>query len=155
MKRAVQEVLVRGLSDPRIRGLVTVTDVEVTDDMRRAVVKVSVLPETHSAATIHGLRRATLRIQKKVNEKLALRRPPHLEFQLDDSLKRQAEVLAAINTAVGTGPDADAEGVEDLMAEFGGDADQSTEKDDAGGEPDTVQPRRDDADSTRGDGREA
>lgn len=161
VKRAVQEVLVRGLSDPRIRGLVTVTDVEVTDDMRRAIVKISVLPESHANSTIHGLRRATMKIQRKVNDKLALRRPPHLEFQLDDSLKRQAEVLSAINAAIGT-HDGDSTGVDDLMDEFGDATDDSgsgAEKEEHspdGVAPDSVPSEDDKTGSTgRGDQRDA
>lgn len=100
LRRAVQGVLTRGLGDPRIRGLITVTEVEVSGDRRDAVVRVSILPEEQQSATFQGLCAATLRVQKLVNEQLDVRRPPHLRFQLDERLKKEAAVLSAIRQAV-------------------------------------------------------
>lgn len=100
LRRAVQGVLTRGLGDPRIRGLITVTEVEVSGDRRDAVVRVSILPEEQQSATFQGLCAATLHVQKLVNEQLDVRRPPHLRFQLDERLKKEAAVLSAIRQAV-------------------------------------------------------
>jgi len=97
LKRAVASVLQKGLADPRIKGLVSVTKVEVSVDLRHAAVYVSVTPVDYESRTLHGLRDATRHIQKKVNKAVALRIVPHLEFRIDQSLKREAEVLAAIN----------------------------------------------------------
>lgn len=101
MHRAVQEVFTRGLNDPRIRGMLTVTQVDVSPDTRDAVVHVSVLPAEYQAATMQGLRAATMRLQHLVNEQMDVRRPPHIRFQLDERIKKQAELLSAIRQAVG------------------------------------------------------
>lgn len=100
LHRAVQNALSRGLADPRIRGLITVTEVEVTPDLREAIVSVSILPAQYQAATFQGLNAATLRLQKLVNGQISARRPPHIRFRLDERLKKQAEVLSAIRDAV-------------------------------------------------------
>jgi len=115
--RQVQTLIARGFSDPRIRGLVTVTGVEVTPDLHRAQVRISVLPPEHAATTMKGLHHATLRIQRRVNENLRMRRPPRIEFVLDDSLKRQADVLAAIRRAVGPEDEGEATAVTESAAE--------------------------------------
>ena len=96
VKRAIQEILVRGLNDPRIQGLVTVTEVEVSKDLRHADVKISVYPDRHEALSIKGLEDATLRVQRALNDRLHMRRPPHIRFVLDRQFKKQAEVLEAL-----------------------------------------------------------
>ena len=70
LEREIQAVLARGLNDPRIRGLVTVTGVEVTSDLKHARVLISVLPEEHEALTLHGLRAASGRLGRRRSQRL-------------------------------------------------------------------------------------
>jgi|JRYH01.1.fsa_nt_gb ribosome-binding factor A len=97
--RAVQETISRGLSDPRVRGLITVTGIRLTDDDRMAIVSVSVLPEERQELTLHGLQAAAAHIRREVAERIRIREMPSLEFRVDESVKKQAELLAAINKA--------------------------------------------------------
>ncbi len=94
--RAIQERLARGLADPRVRGLITVTAVECTPDLERAKVKVTVMPDEHESLTMHGLKAATGKIRRDVADKVALRLMPQLEFQIDEGLKEQAQVMALL-----------------------------------------------------------
>ncbi len=96
LRRAVQDVLMRGLNDPRVRGLVSVTKVEVSSDYADATVWCSVLPEEHGALSIRGIDSAANWIRREAAEKVRLRRMPRLRFKLDGTLKKQAEVMAAI-----------------------------------------------------------
>ena len=93
---AVQRVITRGLNDPRVRGLISVTKVELAPDLADARVFVSVLPAEHSELTMHGLRNAARHIQSEIADEVVARRLPRLSFHLDESLKRQAEVDAAL-----------------------------------------------------------
>jgi ribosome-binding factor A len=97
--RAVREVLSRGLQDPRISGLVTVTEVTVSDDLRNATVAVSVLPEEKQQLTLHGLRGAASHVRRQVSEIMNVRRLPTLTFRLDTRLKKEAAVLRALAEA--------------------------------------------------------
>lgn len=96
LKRAISQVLHRQMSDPRIAGLVSITQIKVSPDMREAFVYVSVLPEKYEKKTISGLRHATRHIHALTSKLVALRTVPHLDFRLDESLKRQAAVHEAI-----------------------------------------------------------
>jgi ribosome-binding factor A len=96
LQKAVQAVLSRGLQDPRVRGLLSVTRVDISPDQRHATVWVSVLPEEHAELALHGLRHATRHIQYQVARSVTTRRMPLLAFRLDRAIKKQAEVLAAI-----------------------------------------------------------
>jgi ribosome-binding factor A len=95
MRRALQEAIAR-VHDPRVRGLITVTGVDLSDDMREAVARISVLPESSQELTLHGLRSAAGMLRREVGDAVRIKRLPTLSFELDDSLKRQARVLSAI-----------------------------------------------------------
>lgn len=100
LRRAISTVLAQKLSDPRIRGLVSVTGVDVSPDLRNANVLVSVMPEEFEKRTIAGLRHAAIHIHALVCKAVDMRIVPHLEFKLDKTLKREAGVLAAIHRAM-------------------------------------------------------
>ncbi|MEM8738032.1 MAG: 30S ribosome-binding factor RbfA [Planctomycetota bacterium] len=97
LHRAVASVLQRGLADPRIKGLVSVTRVDVSPDLKNATVFVSVTPDQYESRTLHGLKDATMHIQRQVKTAVSLRLVPHLRFEIDHDLKRQAELFAAID----------------------------------------------------------
>lgn len=100
VQRAVQKVLGRGLNDPRIRGLVTVTRVSVSPDSSQARVWCSVLPAKNGASALHGLNAASGWIGRRVGDEVRMRRVPKLKFLLDESIKKEAKVLGAIQDAV-------------------------------------------------------
>jgi ribosome-binding factor A len=107
IQRIVATVLLRDVADPRIDGLVSVTRVEVTPDLREAQVHISVLAGKRTPETvIEGIRSAARHIQGEVASGLALRFVPHLSFHLDDSLKKEAEIFQKIDEAVGRKPPA-------------------------------------------------
>lgn len=97
--RAVQSVLSEGLADPRIQGVLTVTGVNVTQDLQEAIIGISVLPEKHESKAIHGLQDAANYIRRQAGELVAIQRMPKLVFKLDRASKRQAAVLAALAEA--------------------------------------------------------
>jgi ribosome-binding factor A len=96
IRTAVQNVLTRGLNDPRVRGLISVTKVDVAPDFSEAKVFVSILPAEHTELTMHGLRSAAKHIQSKIASDVVTRKLPRLSFQLDESLKKQAVIDAAL-----------------------------------------------------------
>lgn len=97
LQRAVQTVLTRGLSDPRIKGMITVTGVKVSPDYAQATVMVSIHPQDKSDVTMKGLIAAAGHVRSEVSRQVQMRRMPVLNFKLDTSLKKQAEVLAALD----------------------------------------------------------
>ncbi len=96
LEKGVQQVLARGLQDPRVRGLITVTRVDVTPDSKQATIGISVLPVEHQKLTVHGLQSAARHIRREVAELIRTRTMPELRFVEDSSLKKQAEVLSTL-----------------------------------------------------------
>jgi ribosome-binding factor A len=86
-QRELGEVLNRGLKDPRIKGLVTVTGVKMAPDLRDVTAYVSVLGEERvRVETLEGLTAATSYLQREVSKRLKLRYVPHLRFAYDPSV---------------------------------------------------------------------
>ena len=104
IRRAVQDILIRGLNDPRIRGLVSITNVHISDDLADAMIDVSVLPAEHGPLTLHGLRHAAPHIRRQLSNELSVRRMPRLDFRLDDSLKKAEEVYASLHGVASSPP---------------------------------------------------
>jgi ribosome-binding factor A len=74
------------LKDPRIAGLVTVTEVRVPPDLKHATVFVSVVgDEAEKKSTIRGLVAAIGYIRHELTERIQLRRAPEIHFILDNS----------------------------------------------------------------------
>ncbi len=96
LRELIQEIILRGLNDPRISGLITVTGVRVTPDAKEAHVKVSVLPEEKQDLTYHGLKAASKHIRHLLSDTIRHRQIPMIVFKLDETLKREAEVNRAL-----------------------------------------------------------
>ena len=99
LTRAIQQVISRGLNDPRAGGLISVLRVNVAQDMANATVFVSVYPEEKAELTMHALRHASRHIRHQAADLMAIRKVPALEFRLDKSLKHQADVFQALTKA--------------------------------------------------------
>lgn len=122
LREAVQKVISRGLSDPRARGLITVTEVWVSDDLKNADIFISVLPEQHQDLTMHALRHAARHIRREAGELMALHQLPEFTFKLDTRLKQQAAVFEALAKAREVTPMNPPDGNESAEGEDGSDA---------------------------------
>jgi ribosome-binding factor A len=88
----ISDLLTRGIKDPRI-GFVTLTRVEMSDDLRHAKVFVSIIgAEPEKARTLQGLSSATGYIRRHLGRALHLRYTPEIAFLVDDSLEHGAKI---------------------------------------------------------------
>jgi ribosome-binding factor A len=93
MREEIATFLANDVKDPRIMGLVTVTAVEVTRDLRHAKVFVSVLgSESQRAATFDGLEGVAAHLRGRVGRALRLRVAPEIEFRNDESVAHAAKI---------------------------------------------------------------
>jgi ribosome-binding factor A len=82
------------LSDPRVRGLVTITGVKVTPDLGRATVYYSMIQGAEDAG--EGLQSAAGKIQSSINRQTHLKRTPKLFFEPDPVVERAEKIEAAL-----------------------------------------------------------
>ncbi len=92
MKQEISQIILRELKDPRI-GFVTVTQVEITGDLREAKVYVSIMgSEEQIKDTWKGLNSSLGFIRREIGQRIRLRVTPELSFQLDKSLDYSAHI---------------------------------------------------------------
>ena len=93
MKREIAGILARELRDPRLSSMVSVTDVEVTQDLSFARVYVSVLEAgMDREQALQALGHAAGYVRRQLAPRLGLREVPELRFLLDTSIERGARV---------------------------------------------------------------
>ena len=89
LQRALSGLIARGLKDPRVTGLVTVTGARVSPDLREAVAFVSIHGEEKvRQQTLTGLGAAAGWLQREASRSLGLRFTPHLRFEYDPSVEQ-------------------------------------------------------------------
>ena len=89
--------LLRTVKDPRVHGLVSITHVDTTPDLRYAKVFVSVLNQQDGKEDIRGLNSAGGYLRRELGRALSLRYTPELLFQEDDSIDKGTHILKLLN----------------------------------------------------------
>ena len=99
IKREVGLILLHRLKDSRVESArVSVTNVEMTRDLRHATVFVSVFGEEEAQEeTLKGLRSASGFIRSEIGKSIKLRSTPEVHFKLDKSLEQGANIMALLN----------------------------------------------------------
>ena len=95
IRRIISELLLRGLKDPRLSAMISVTAVEVTSDGSYATVYLSVLgpdPDEEKAQlqqeeTLQAMKSAKGFIRKEIGRQVKLRHVPDLIFRIDKSME--------------------------------------------------------------------
>jgi ribosome-binding factor A len=100
LQEELSDLLRRQVKDPRLSGLVTVTEVDISTDLRHARVFVSVMgSDEEREEALQALDAARPFLRRELGKRLAIRRIPDLDFRRDDSLERGARLLALIEEA--------------------------------------------------------
>lgn len=86
--------LIRTLKDPRVQsGMVTITHVDTTSDLRYSRIYVSVLEKSLEKDVIRGLKSAAGYLRRELGASMSLRYTPELQFIADDSIQHGAHIL--------------------------------------------------------------
>ena len=87
----------RHLKDPRVSsGMVSVTRVDTTGDLRYARVYVSALDKSQEKEILKGLKSASGFLRRELGRALQLRYTPELQFIADDSIQYGAHILEVL-----------------------------------------------------------
>lgn len=96
LRREISRIVLYELSDPRI-GFLTVTQVEISRDLRNAKVSVRIRgDEKVRSESLAALTHARGHIQEKISKRLPLRWTPVLSFGLDEQAEKDAELTKTI-----------------------------------------------------------
>lgn len=91
--------LLRAVKDPRVQGLVTVSGIDVSPDLKHAKVFVTVLETPDPEATVTALNGAAGFLRGRLGERMQLRNVPRLVFHYDASLDQADRVERLLRDA--------------------------------------------------------
>jgi len=97
MREEISDLLQRGINDPRLSRFISITRVDVSQDVKQARIFVSVLgDEAEKNDAIRGFGAAAGFIRKELGRRIPIRSIPELSFVLDDSIATGERVLGLI-----------------------------------------------------------
>ena len=99
IKKAVSEVI-REMKDPRISPMTTITQAEVTNDLKHAKLMVSIYEadEQMRKSSIDALNHAAGFITRELGHRMQIRRLPSLKFILDTSIEYSVHIAKILDT---------------------------------------------------------
>lgn len=100
LKKEISNIISYGLKDPNITGLISVTKVKVTTDLKFATVYVSILNAKDTKQTMAGLKKSSGFIRTEVAKKVNLRQTPEIIFELDDSMEYGAKIDSILKEVI-------------------------------------------------------
>lgn|SRR5690625_1035617 len=87
MKKEIGEIINQKIKDPRV-GFVTVTDVDVTNDLQHAKVYVSILgDDEEKKESLVGLTKAAGFVRTELGKRIRLRKTPEVTFAFDEAFE--------------------------------------------------------------------
>ena len=98
LMKEISDILLKEIKDPKISGLISITDVEVSHDNSYAKVFYSVLSsDDKKDEIVEAIKKNTPKIRYEVGKRVRLRLTPELNFILDESLERGARITDLID----------------------------------------------------------
>lgn len=86
-RKEISQIINYDLKNPNVTGLISVTKVKVTNDLKYAKVYVSILNSKNTKETLAGLKKSAGFIRSELAKRVNLRNTPEIIFELDDSME--------------------------------------------------------------------
>lgn len=100
IREVAAETILFELKDPRIKN-VTVTKAEVSADLQKAKIYVSVMgTQKEQDLCMHGLKHSAGYLQSKIADRIQTRFTPTVTFIRDDGVKKSIEITRLIKEAM-------------------------------------------------------
>jgi ribosome-binding factor A len=91
IREEVADIIMHKLKDPRL-GFVTVTDAQVSDDLRHAKIYMSVFEEEKKETSLKVLNSSAKYIRNELGKRIKIKFIPDLTFKLDESITYGAKI---------------------------------------------------------------
>ena len=97
IKKVASKVISQELKDPRLTGLISVTKVNVSRDLKYCKVFVSMLGTKSTEDAMNALKSGSGLVRKAIGNSIRMHSTPEVIFELDDSLEYGAHIQNVIN----------------------------------------------------------
>lgn len=91
-RKELSHIIGYELKNPNVTGLISVTKVKVTSDLKYAKIFVSILNSKNVKETMEGLKKSAGFIRSELAKRINLRNTPELIFEIDDSMEYGAKI---------------------------------------------------------------
>lgn len=91
-RKELSQIIGYELKNPNVTGMISVTKVKVTPDLKYAKVYISILNSKNIKETMEGLKKSTGFIRSELAKRINLRNTPELIFEIDDSMEYGAKI---------------------------------------------------------------
>ena len=91
-RKELSQIISYDLKNPNVTGMISVTKVKVTTDLKYAKVYVSILNSKNIKETMDGLKKSSGFIRSELAKRINLRNTPELIFEIDDSIEYGAKI---------------------------------------------------------------
>ncbi len=91
-RKELSQIIGYELKNPNITGIISVTKVKVTPDLKYAKVYISILNSKNTKETMEGLKKSSGFIRTELAKRINLRNTPELTFEIDDSIEYGAKI---------------------------------------------------------------
>ena len=91
-RKELSQLISFELKEPSVTGMVSVTKVKVTPDLKYAKVSVSILNSKNIKETLAGLKKSSGFLRSELAKRINLRNTPELIFEIDDSIEYGAKI---------------------------------------------------------------
>ena len=92
LMKALSQIITYELKNPDVTGMISVTKVKVTPDLKYAKVYVSIFNSKNIKDTMEGLKKSSGFIRTELAKRINLRNTPELIFEIDDSMEYGAKI---------------------------------------------------------------
>ena len=98
IKKIVAKLIDNGIKDPRVNGLISVTKVDVSKDMKYCKIYVSMIGTKDVKEAMQGLESAKGVVRKEIGDKVRTFNTPEVKFIYDDSMEYGQHIDEVINS---------------------------------------------------------
>ena len=102
-RKELSQIIGYELKNTNVTGLISVTRVRVTSDLKFAKVYVSILNSKNIKNTLAGLKKSSGYIRTELAKRVNLRNTPELIFELDDSMEYGAKIDSILKEIIPEG----------------------------------------------------
>jgi ribosome-binding factor A len=95
IKKEISDMIQTQLKDPRVNGIISITKVMLTKDLKYCKIYVSILADNKQEA-IEGIKSGAGYMRKELASRIKIRIVPELNFILDDSIEYGAHINEVI-----------------------------------------------------------
>ena len=108
LREEISMLLTRSIKDPRLNGIISITRVISSGDLRSARVYISVMGNNQTKGeALAGIQSAASFLRRELRDRINMKHTPFLTYELDDSMEEADQLLRLMNQVKPEGQEPD------------------------------------------------